>query len=216
MAITFITGMPEPNMDLNDLVMNIDTVKHKNIAETMFASMNEKQKEFFTIIQEAKYFIAFPHYHVFIRISRILSRKCFSLLNKRAPSSSLAGFAGLAVGIAWTSLLGNFASSDFSLPPSLDDANARGTFPGSFNSINHRNSMLLSWLFNLLLHWLGSSAFSSYSSLFAFIKNRALYFKEKQLDGCAQSMRSLDGFVCLVLVHNNSMSLCNTQHKQVV
>ncbi|KAI1708721.1 ATP-dependent DNA helicase [Ditylenchus destructor] len=54
MSITLITGMPEPNMDLNDLIMNIDTVQHKNIAETMFASMNEKQKEFFTMIQEAK------------------------------------------------------------------------------------------------------------------------------------------------------------------
>ncbi|KAI1718469.1 PIF1-like helicase domain-containing protein [Ditylenchus destructor] len=53
MPITLITGMPEPNLDLNDLLMTIDTVQHKNIAETMFASMNEKQKEFFTMIQEA-------------------------------------------------------------------------------------------------------------------------------------------------------------------
>ncbi|KAI1718308.1 hypothetical protein DdX_06729 [Ditylenchus destructor] len=61
-----------------------------------------------------------------------------SLLNKRAPSSSLAGFAELAVGIAWTSLLRKFASPDFAPYSSSDDANARGTFPGSFNSDKHR------------------------------------------------------------------------------
>ncbi|KAI1690707.1 hypothetical protein DdX_22327 [Ditylenchus destructor] len=82
--------------------------------------------------------------------------KCFSLLNKRAPSSSLAGFAGLAVGIAWTSLLGNFASPDFAPYSSSDDANARGTFPGSFNSVKHRR-------FKLLFH--GSSTLGSDGSI---------------------------------------------------
>ncbi|KAI1696924.1 PIF1-like helicase domain-containing protein [Ditylenchus destructor] len=51
-----------------------------------------------------------------------------SLLNKRALSSSLAGFDELAVGIAWTSLLGKFASPELLLLCPLDDANAPAHF----------------------------------------------------------------------------------------
>ncbi|KAI1730175.1 PIF1-like helicase domain-containing protein [Ditylenchus destructor] len=260
MPITFITGMPEPNLDLNDLVMNIDTVQHKNIAETMFASMNEKQKEFFTMLQEAsneenpyktcfylegaagtgKTFCYLAIYHDLMSRGKLVKnmastamaadllptgrtinfkagvrppiddrsitkpsfkltenqrvdpeevefletltqlgdgvlqdkdegefefpKECISdnvlddvyensttfllncvitwnllhflqempsLLNKRAPSSS--DNSRSAVGFACMCLLGKFASSDYPLHSSLDDANARGTFPGSFN-----------------------------------------------------------------------------------
>ncbi|KAI1728292.1 PIF1-like helicase domain-containing protein [Ditylenchus destructor] len=39
--------MPEPDMTLNDVAMNIDNVQHKETAETMVDAMNEKQKQFF-------------------------------------------------------------------------------------------------------------------------------------------------------------------------
>ncbi|KAI1695168.1 PIF1-like helicase domain-containing protein [Ditylenchus destructor] len=50
--ITSIYGMPEPDMTLNDIAMNIDNVQHKEIAETMVDAMNEKQKQFFEMLTQ--------------------------------------------------------------------------------------------------------------------------------------------------------------------
>ncbi|KAI1703697.1 hypothetical protein DdX_14750 [Ditylenchus destructor] len=50
--ITSIYGMPEPDMTLNDVAMNIDNVQHKETAETMVDAMNEKQKQFFEMLTQ--------------------------------------------------------------------------------------------------------------------------------------------------------------------
>ncbi|KAI1698739.1 hypothetical protein DdX_17742 [Ditylenchus destructor] len=50
--ITSIYGMPEPDMTLNDIAMNIDNVQHKETAETMVDAMNEKQKQFFEMLTQ--------------------------------------------------------------------------------------------------------------------------------------------------------------------
>ncbi|KAI1696562.1 PIF1-like helicase domain-containing protein [Ditylenchus destructor] len=69
----------------------------------------------------------------------ICDEEMLSLLNKRALSSSLAGFAELAVGTAWTSLLGKFASPELLLLSPLDDANAPAHFLAFYvNPINCR------------------------------------------------------------------------------
>ncbi|KAI1720384.1 hypothetical protein DdX_05773 [Ditylenchus destructor] len=52
--IMVLLNMPEPNMELNDLLLNLDAVSHAQIAEAMFESMqnNEEQKKFFLMIRE--------------------------------------------------------------------------------------------------------------------------------------------------------------------
>ncbi|KAI1700588.1 hypothetical protein DdX_16618 [Ditylenchus destructor] len=66
-------------------------------------------------------------------------REMLFSFNKRALSSSLAGFAELAVGTAWTSLLGKFASPELLLLSPLDDANAPAHFLAFYvNPINCR------------------------------------------------------------------------------
>ncbi|KAI1692414.1 PIF1-like helicase domain-containing protein [Ditylenchus destructor] len=51
--IMVLLNMPEPNMELNDLLLNLDAVSHAQIAEAMFESMqnNEEQKKFFLMIR---------------------------------------------------------------------------------------------------------------------------------------------------------------------
>ncbi|KAI1694547.1 hypothetical protein DdX_20058 [Ditylenchus destructor] len=82
--------------------------------------------------------------------------------NKRALSSSLAGFAELAVGTAWTSLLGKFASPELLLLSPLDDANAPAHFLAFYIRLIVANTELLFMLSSLalqhLLLWLGSTA----------------------------------------------------------
>ncbi|KAI1706736.1 hypothetical protein Ddc_15145 [Ditylenchus destructor] len=88
-----------------------------------------------------------------------------SLFNKRAPSSSARGVPSIRCGVAWTSLLGKFASPDFLLRTLSDDANARGTFLGSFSSVKHRSVQLLFY---------GSSTLGSDGSVFLRPQHSAL------------------------------------------
>ncbi|KAI1697752.1 hypothetical protein DdX_18309 [Ditylenchus destructor] len=81
----------------------------------------------------------------------------FSSQQKSLLSAKFKSRFELAVGIAGTSFLGIFAPpADFSLLPSLEIANARGTFPGSLNSIKCRN---FSHDSSTIVPMLGSSAF---------------------------------------------------------
>ncbi|KAI1710584.1 RCC1-like G exchanging factor-like protein [Ditylenchus destructor] len=92
--------------------------------------------------------------------------KCvLSSTSARKVQVSRGLFIGLAVGIAWTSLLRKFASPDFAAYSPSDDANARGTFPGSFTSVNHRH-------FKLLFH--GSSTLCSDGSILLCPQSSAL------------------------------------------
>ncbi|KAI1723705.1 hypothetical protein DdX_03876 [Ditylenchus destructor] len=102
--------------------------------KTMFVTMNEKQKEFFTMVQEGSESSALHERVILTPLNKdandICDEEMLSLLNKRALSSSLAGFAELAVGTAWTSLLGNFASPD-PINCRKHKASLHALFPGS-------------------------------------------------------------------------------------
>ncbi|KAI1718193.1 PIF1-like helicase domain-containing protein [Ditylenchus destructor] len=95
----------------------------------------------------------------------ICDEEMLSLLNKRALSSSLAGFAELAVGTAWTSLLGKFASPELLLLCPLYDANAPAHFLAIYIRLTVANKNLFflfmdnsSLALQHLLLWLGSTA----------------------------------------------------------
>ncbi|KAI1699264.1 hypothetical protein DdX_17441 [Ditylenchus destructor] len=76
-------------------------------------------------------------------------REMLSLPNKRALSSSLAGFAELAVGTAWTSLLGKFASAD-PINCRKHKASLHALFPGSsLDNSSLALQHLLLWLLRL-------------------------------------------------------------------